>query len=707
MTADPYANCPCGSGKKLKFCCGPHWPEIERIERLFDSQQDLAALDAINKLEATLPHHAHLMNMKIDLLFAQGRREEAEALQKEFIAAHPDNVNARYRRAAELLDAGEIEQAARLWYDTFASTGNTMTGVGLVVARATATAALMAGHFAAGRTLLNILMALDPKDTTIRDLAVQMMSADGQPPICRELPPLRQRPVDPRWNDEFAAALAPTPLADFPRAEALFAVLSEKAANEPAVWGNLALLRAMLANPQGASEAYARLAACDIPWDDAVEAEALSVVYRQDASGAIVEILKAAFELSDVDRALELLSAEKRCGRLPSEMLRRDDEDGPPPRAAFLLLDRPQITDASQVEAHDIPVVGGEISIFGKETDRPARLVLGAFGQPAFDQAIASVRQLLGEPLPPFGEREIVGSILAEQHAMSWRPHLPATTTADRYYELQVAHERLAVQKNWPDTPNLALDGKSPRSAASDPALRRRLAAALSLLELSSQSLLAPADFAPVRAELKLEAPAPIDPTATAADGTPIPIPVMRLSRIDASKLSDEDLFHELDRAGAYAASASVAHLGAEALRRPSVTGETRMRVLLLIARNASDSRSSVKYIQEIQRLAVQAKTSPAPFLIMELRVRLSRREPEEIQRLLQTLMTKHAREPGVAQAVGTILQELGLVGPDGRPTMPPPGAASAAAEDPGQLWTPESAAASPAKGGLWMPGMD
>ncbi len=711
MAADPYAACPCGSGKKLKFCCGPHWPEIERIERMYDAQQDVSALDAIEKLEAKLPNHPHLMNLKVDLLFAQGRREEADASQAAFFAAHPENPNARFRHAAMFVEEGDTAQGLRLWYETFANNENSITNTGMVAARAVVTGALMAGEFTAGRTLLNILTALNPQEESLRSTAVQLMSADGQPPLCRELPPIRQAPTDPRWTAEFKEALAPTERANFPRAAALFTALSEKAPQEPAVWANLAALRAMLADLQGASEAYAGLATCNLPWDDAVEAQALAAIYRQDAAGDVIEVLRASFELQDIDRVLELLSADNRCVRVPDAMLVPDDDGSPPPRAAFRLLDRPQVTENATLDFADVPTVVADYSIFGRETDRPPRLIIEIEGQAALDLAAATLREITQEPLPVWGEREIIGSILAEQQAMAWKPHLPFDTPVDRIYDLMVAQQRQAIHEIWPNTPNLALDGKTPRGVMGDPAWRRRLAAAILLQELAQQQMLPREEFDRLRTELGLEPSATIDPTADGTDETANAIPVMRLSRVDASKYSDEALVKEIERAGAYAAAAAVLHLGTEALRRPSIAGQSRMRVLLLLAKMSSDSRTTLQHVLEIQRLAAQEKSSPAPFLIMELRVRLTRREPDEIQRLLRTLMTKHVREPGVAQALGVILQELGLIGPDGRPVNPqqsePALVLPGSGEESGKLWTPESAATGATKGSLWMPGME
>ena len=34
MALDPYVSCPCGSGKKFKWCCAPYYPEVEKAFEL-------------------------------------------------------------------------------------------------------------------------------------------------------------------------------------------------------------------------------------------------------------------------------------------------------------------------------------------------------------------------------------------------------------------------------------------------------------------------------------------------------------------------------------------------------------------------------------------------------------------------------------------------------------------------------------------------
>ena len=85
MTIDSYAPCPCGNGKKLKFCkCVEQPQELETIMRLAEGGQELAALDRINQLLAKTPNTAWLLAIKCELSLAM---QEFETFRETAIRA--------------------------------------------------------------------------------------------------------------------------------------------------------------------------------------------------------------------------------------------------------------------------------------------------------------------------------------------------------------------------------------------------------------------------------------------------------------------------------------------------------------------------------------------------------------------------------------------------------------------------------------------
>src|SRR4051812_43576226 len=85
MAIDPYASCPCGSGKKFKWCCQDIHADIDAAFQQHNAGQHEAAL---RTMEGAIARHAgnpEVWGRQAQLLSLNGRLEEAEqALEKAF-----------------------------------------------------------------------------------------------------------------------------------------------------------------------------------------------------------------------------------------------------------------------------------------------------------------------------------------------------------------------------------------------------------------------------------------------------------------------------------------------------------------------------------------------------------------------------------------------------------------------------------------------
>jgi tetratricopeptide (TPR) repeat protein len=82
---DPYASCPCGSGKKFKWCCQPIHAEIDRALRQDAEGQHEAALKLMEQVVERHPANPEAWGRRAQLLYQNGQVEQAEsALQKAF-----------------------------------------------------------------------------------------------------------------------------------------------------------------------------------------------------------------------------------------------------------------------------------------------------------------------------------------------------------------------------------------------------------------------------------------------------------------------------------------------------------------------------------------------------------------------------------------------------------------------------------------------
>jgi tetratricopeptide (TPR) repeat protein len=85
MAPDAYSLCPCGSGKKFKWCCLPIHSEVHQAFEQHEAGQHEAALRLMEDVVAKHPENAEAWGRRAQLLFDNNRVHEAEgALEKAF-----------------------------------------------------------------------------------------------------------------------------------------------------------------------------------------------------------------------------------------------------------------------------------------------------------------------------------------------------------------------------------------------------------------------------------------------------------------------------------------------------------------------------------------------------------------------------------------------------------------------------------------------
>src|SRR5271155_3450843 len=85
MAIDAYAPCPCGSGKKFRWCCQPIHEDVAKAMRLEQEGQHEAALRTMDEVVAKHATNPEVWGRKAQLLYQQQKFDESEAaLQKAF-----------------------------------------------------------------------------------------------------------------------------------------------------------------------------------------------------------------------------------------------------------------------------------------------------------------------------------------------------------------------------------------------------------------------------------------------------------------------------------------------------------------------------------------------------------------------------------------------------------------------------------------------
>ena len=95
MPIEPYDTCPCGSGEKIKFCCGSDVrTELESIGRSMEGSQFAAAQQQIDSLLESKGNLPCLLAMKGITLLATSQLDAARKNAELFRETAPDNMSA-------------------------------------------------------------------------------------------------------------------------------------------------------------------------------------------------------------------------------------------------------------------------------------------------------------------------------------------------------------------------------------------------------------------------------------------------------------------------------------------------------------------------------------------------------------------------------------------------------------------------------------
>jgi tetratricopeptide (TPR) repeat protein len=724
MALDPYQPCPCGSEKKLKFCCGADVShELEKIQQAMEGEQRLAALDHINKLLATHPKLPSALMYKAIVELSLGELEQARQSTTRLREAAPQNPAGMGLAAildcqeGKVLEAiGLVQQALEinpgkihhLVYQAIGTLGRALFATGEVLAAR--------GH------LTYQVRVTQGKDEQAFS-AMMDLDASGQVPLVAHtftdlVPPPAETSLTAAGLAEFQNALKDAQYGCFQAAAKKFEAIAASEPNEPSIWRNLGTLLVSLAEDDIAAAIFQKYAAfASVPRDEAIEAEALAQFLAMNGEDYQVPETTVTFTINDAPALKEAWIANK---QLQPINLRPEDldlaEGEPPPQAAFFALDRVIPATGVDITRDAIPRVLGEILFYGRQTDRDARIEFTAPKLDDFQERVNTIRNLIGSHLQGEPKEENVGfaNRNAAILAVNWR--FPDDTPEDQRKNLILEQRRNLLLNVLPDAPQASLDGKSLRQGAADPALQNKTLATILLMDLAQPQ--EEPIFNELRRSLGLPELGEFDVSGKRLQAATL----AQLCRVDAKKLSDDEVMQAFTRGTLVSCRRIVLKMGREIIERPSLDKVANKEdVFEILSRQSNDPAETLELLTKAQEWASARGRSPARFMLQEIPLRLLRGEQAEFTRIMDTLRSKHMNEPGIAQGLYMMLAQLGLIRPQGGmpPGAVPPGAAmggmpapaaapAAALAGGGGVWSPSApAAAAEPKSKLWLPGMD
>jgi len=706
MPIEPTDPCPCGSGKKLKFCCSDLSSELQKIGRMLDGKQFAASLQRIESLEQEHPDRASLLTIKGALLRNAERIDDAKACAEQFRRAHPQNATALAESAIVAAMEGDSRAAMDFLQSAIAVCEEQITARVYDAIGVVAEAMLVEGHWPAARRLLQIQIMLNEEDSRAIQSLIEMNASTRVPLLLKDDPPLPPVPDEAPWAERFQEAMQPVARADFRTALRQLESLVAEFPDEPLLWRHVAKLRMWLADEEGTGEALHRFAVLSDDLEEAVEAEATAMALDDDPLGDSVMLYSLQWELGDVDLIQGELTLADRAVQVNVDPGNWEEDDQPPPKSSFVLIDRPTPKTADGLTFDNVPRVLGQSFVFGKQTDREARLeTVGVVGSD-LDTVKQYVGQVAGDALKGDPKEEELGAVSGSREILQRKWRLPQDVEPEQIERLAGEHIEQALLKQWPEMELGALDGRSPREAVGDESARIRVLAAILLLNGIVEQEVGPTfDCNRLRSELGLPILEPIDP----GEADVATIPLIRLDRVDVEQAGDRDLSTAFRRASAYGVVGALPKLARAVAERESFkNNEDQIRACGLLARLERNPEQALKYVNQGREVAEAAGQSSARWDLMELSIGFALQDVDKVNQLLAHIQAEHLNEPGVAEAVTQVLMQAGVLRPDGSTAMPQeappqPAAAPATEEGASKLWTPDSESGG-AGGKLWTP---
>ncbi len=723
MTIDVYDLCLGGINKKIKYCdCGKDMVgDLNKVVTSLKGGQRAAALGQVSRLLESHGPRACLLAIKGSTQMQMGNLEELEKVTETFRQHYPGNPIALSFAAVLAATRNDVDGMVMRLQEALEGVADgamheaTYAAIGIVGRVLT-----QGGHIVPAIGYLTLQAAIAPEeDDSAWNILRSIFAAQTVPNLLKFTP----APIAPReraaWTEELAAAEESAGRGRWRQAVAALKDLDQRYPDQPAILQNLARYQGWLNQLDDAAATLHRLAAHpSLDSDYAVETEAMAQLMSSYERDTVDEMLRT-YPVEDSQRMMERLLSEKQVMQIPVDPAKLAGEGSPPPKGAFWLLDRITPASGKELQLHEIPNVLGEMYLYGRETDREARLEFVTVKSADYERKLEVLAQLVGEHLGDLAKEEPIGRIAAEAAAMSWKWRLPEDTPRTRREQL-LREKRREVNLNvWPDTPLPALDGKRPVDVAGDPAYRVRLLAAILIQEDHAERSRISFDFNELRAKLNL----PLRQEISLADLPSTTLSPMQLQLLKLDALTDEQLLEVFEVAVAYNLSRAGLRLGTELLRRLHLVNRAeRPKILNLMIPLSGSTEQILDFIRIAYEDVVATGQSMAPWLLRELEVRLVNGDLERANELLVMIQSQHIREPGVSQALYTLLVRFGIISPDGKPAQAaragrPQSAPSPLISDQPQapaasegIWTPGSPR-TPSSGGekpkLWVPGMD
>ncbi len=694
MEIDIYQTCPCHTEKKIKFCCGKEIvADLTQILSLSKSKQSIAALENLDRTIAKLGPRDCLLTLKTHILITLHEYEKAREVNQQFFESHPNHPIGFQHRALLLAAESRSEEAINALQDALDASPKNEVPLSMSSAfRIVGMLLLSQGDVIAGRA--HLVFASDLRggnDETIAQLVIQSYRAPEIPLQIKHdfAPSLPEQ--DAQWAESLTVAIKLGRRGRWRAALKRAVALNQEFPNVPEILQSIAAFSGFLGRRDMSARAFLDLSLIEsLAVDARVDAMSMSLLLDEQPLTDSLELTLVEYEFDDAESLLEQATANPRLISGTITAHEYVDEDAPPPIAAFLLLDRDEVTSAAGVEFNQFPSIVAEILIYGKQTDRAARLELFVVRDHRFEKIQQELQEIFANWISDPESVHVVDELTLLDHAMSFQWHLPRDMSIEERHTFVSEMKRNEILDVWTSIPFRALDDQSAEQAKSDPNKQIVLSALVSIMEQGTEEQLTGGfDFNLLRQKLGLPLPEKIE-----ADGLDIDaLSPVRMQLVDFENLDDDSLIKAYVSASTIGNFRVLKDCSRFVLARPHLEKYVRFEmVYATLAKLTVDTDEAISLVQKARQHATSSGRSAGKWLVEELATRMERGRIENCRDLIRTIQANHSDEPDVQYHLTATLQRFGIIGADGRMATPAADvAASEQEKSTSNIWTPES----------------
>jgi tetratricopeptide (TPR) repeat protein len=563
MTLDPYSSCPCGSGKKFKWCCQPLYAGINHA---FDQEaqgQHETALRLMDKVVAEHGGNPEAWGQQAKLLYENGKVEEAEAALERAFALNPNYPFGLLLRAHFRFQEGELSGAlllARRAAEHYAPDARDfLADVYYLIFECE----MRLRRPVAARAALRLVTHYQPADEGLRDAFDNAFNKPGRLPAAARrdyvlLPPAATTAGDRRAAWDRAAE-------DAGRLSDLARVFDKLTADDPgdaAAWFNLGLARAWLGDNRAALDALDRYLGLETDDGRATVAATLTEVLRCGQGledDCDYHEHSFAFSFQDPQPVLRMLEDWKNAGRL---LPPPQQQEGVFFTMVLEMTTAPVITVGAP--AADLARLAGYLMI-SQLADHQVNVVrVWSPIKDSLGRLREEVRQRAGLNLGEAREvREPINFHDVVLEALVFPTGTPTQATAERVLN----HVATFFEEKWAHRPRRSLAGNTPTDAAGHATLRKKLRGVIQFVQdCAEDGMVQGYDFDRLRRKLGLLGPAP------AAPGAPLDVTALgaaELAALAVESLSEGQLEQAYQAAQKLDADELSAHFARALVARP------------------------------------------------------------------------------------------------------------------------------------------